>query len=477
MYEVPINNYFRLHHPRSRFKSHVEEVLYFVALSISDLGRISSDEFDNKLDAALRMFPGNAGKKPKTIANWRTEISSLFGMMQQYDGFTSPTRTAIRLSKENDLISFFRHFLLTFQYPGGHVKPHEAANMIRNGVRFHPASFFIDVLLAGQEMKKTGSTFGISPAEATDLILYDLAVTAKHELTPASIAKTIISNRKSKVEYDRAGDRVRYAKDILDYMIIADLLTYRPATDSYSLNPKTVSAAVSLRNEAAMFDGYLHLYGRNPTAAEVKECNFEWIEFVNKERSIESFGANISDILTFTSDSSSQEVDLLFVEGIKKALEGNANDIGRVGEVLAIEHEQNRLRALGRPDLAKKVQKIPERFAVGYDLQSYEGQAEESGDTPLYVEVKTTRSKSKNVHMAFKMTKNEWAVCKASATAYCIYRILISSDGTSLFTIRNPFQHYVDGNLDMTIGGDGAEISFSEACGDWVELLLTKAAS
>ena len=477
MYEVPISNYFRLHHPRSRFKSHVEEVLYFVALSISDLGKISSDEFDNKLDASLRMFPGNAGRKPKTIANWRTEISSLFGMMQQDDGFTSPTRTAIRLAKDNDLISFFRHFLLTFQYPGGHVKPHEAANMIRHGVRFHPASFFIDVLLAGQEMKKTGSTFGISPAEATDLILYDLAVTAKHEISPASIANTVISNRNSKVEYDRTGDRVRYAKDILDYMIIADLLTYRPVTDTYSLNPKTISAAVSLRNEAAMFDGYLHLYGRNPTAAEVKECNFEWIEFVNKERSIESFGANIADILTFTSDSSSEEVDLLFVEGIKKALEGNANDIGRVGEVLAIEHEQNRLRALGRPDLATKVQKIPERFAVGYDLQSYEGQAEESGDTPLYVEVKTTRSKSKNVHMAFKMTKNEWAVCKANATAYCIYRILISSDGTSLFTIRNPFQHYVDGNLDMTIGGDGAEVSFSETCGDWVELLLKKAAS
>ena len=477
MYEVPKSNYFRLHHPRPRFKNQVEEVLYYVALSISDLGTIGSEDFNNKLDSALRMFPGNAGKASKTIANWRTEISSLFGMMQQDDGYTSPTRTATRLSKENDLISFFRHFLLTFQYPGGHVKPHEAASMIRHGVRFHPASFFIDVLLAGQEIKTSGSTFGISPAEATHLILNDLTVTAKHQVTPASIANTVIANRRSKVEYDRAGDRVRYAKDILDYMIIADLLTYRPATDTYSLNPKTVSAAVSLRNEAALFDGYMHLYGHDPSAAEVKDCNFEWIEFVNYERSIENFGANITDILAFTSDDSNEEMDLLFVEGIKKALEGNANDIGRVGEVLAIEHEQNRLRALGRPDLAKKVQKIPEKFAVGYDLQSFEGQAEETGDTPLYVEVKTTRSKSKNVHMAFKMTKNEWNVCKANATSYCIYRILITSDGPSLFTIRNPFKHYVDGSLDMSIGGDGAEVSFSETCGDWVELLLKKAAS
>jgi hypothetical protein len=423
------------------------------------------------------MFPGNAGKTPKTIANWRTEISTLFGMMQHDGGYTSPTRTAIRLSNENDLISFFRHFLLTFQYPGGHVKPHEAANMIRRGIKFHPASFFIDVLLAGQEIKSSGSTFGISPAEATHLILNDLNVTARNTISPKAVAEIVIANRKNHVEYDRTGDVVRYAKDILDYMIIADLLTYRPATDTYSLNPKTVAAAVALRNAAELFDGYEHLYGHNPNASDVKDCNFEWIEFVNKERSIENFGANVAEILTFSSDDSDDEIDLLFVEGIKKALEGNANDIGRVGEVLAIEHEQNRLRLLGRPDLAMKVQKIPEKFAVGYDLQSYEGRVEETGDSPLYVEVKTTRSRSKNVQLAFKMTKNEWAVCKANAAAYCIYRILITPEGPSLFTIRNPFQHYVEGNLEMSIGGDGAEVSFSEDCGNWVELLLKKIAS
>jgi hypothetical protein len=477
MYSVPPKNYFRLHHPRPRFKNQVEEVLYFVALSISDLGSIDTTVFNEKLDAALRMFPGNASKTPKTIANWRTEISTLFGMMQQDKGFTSPTRTAIRLSEENDLISFFRHFLLTFQYPGGHVKPHEAANMIRHGIKFHPASFFIDVLLAGQEIKSSGSTFGISPAEATHLIFNDLDVTARGAISPNAVAKKVLANRKAHVEYDRTGDVVRYAKDILDYMIIADLLTYRPATDTYSLNPKTVAAAVALRNAAELFSGYDHLYAQSPSASDVKDNNLQWVEFVNQDRSIENFGANIAELLTFSSDDSGEKIDLLFVEGIKKALEGNANDIGRVGEVLAIEHEKNRLRQLGRPDLAKKVQKIPEKFAVGYDLQSYEGKVEETGDSPLYVEVKTTRSKSKNVHMAFKMTKNEWAVCKANAAAYCVYRILITPDGPSLFTIRNPFQHYVDGNLEMSIGGDGAEVSFTEECGTWIELLLKKIAS
>lgn len=477
MYSIPQDRYFRLHHPRPRFKNQVEEVLYYVALSISDLGTIRTEDFNKKLDNTIRMFPGNSALAPKTIANWRTEISTLFGMMQQDDGFTSPTRTAIRLSEENDLISFFRHFLLTFQYPGGHVKPHEAANMIAHGVRFHPASFLIDVLLAGQEIKSSGSNFGITPAEATHLIFNDLDVTARNKRSPEEIARQILSNREANVEYDRTGDVIRYAKDVLDYMIIADILTYRPATDTFSLNPKSIAAAISLRNEAAIFDGYKHLYAAAPSAADVKECNFDWVEFVNLDRSIENFSANVADIIAFTADSSPQEIDLIFIEGIKKALEGNANDIGRVGEVLAIEHEQNRLRALGRDDLAKKVKKIPEKFAVGYDLNSFEGVAEEDVDPPRFVEVKTTRSKSKNIHMAFKMTKNEWAQCKALKSSYCVYRILITPHGLSLFTIRDPFEQYANGDLEMTIGGDGAEISFTETCGEWVELLLTKVAS
>lgn len=79
--------------------------------------------------------------------------------------------------------------------------------------------------------------------------------------------------------------------------------------------------------------------------------------------------------------------------------------------------------------------------------------------------------------MAFKMTKNEWAQCKALNKSYCVYRILITPQGLSLFTIRDPFEQYANGDLEMTIGGDGAEISFTETCGEWVDLLLTKVAS
>jgi hypothetical protein len=475
VYRVPEKHFFRLHHPRPRFKNHTEEVLNFVALSISDLGEIETSSFNAQLDKAIRLFPGNSGKTPKTIANWRTEISTLFSMMRSEGGFTSPTRTAKRLSENQDLIEFFRHFLLTFQYPGGHVKSHEAAEMIRNGVRFHPTSFIIDVLLAGQEITQGNNSYGISAAEATHLIFNDLRVTAHHVLSSKAIASSILDNRKRRIQYDRAGDIIRYAKDVLDYMVNADLLSYRPATDTYALKPASISAAVALRNSAELFEGYDHLYRALPTAPDVASCQLEWVDFVNRNRSIAGFEDDISEILAFESDDSTNVVDALFLEGIKKALAGNANDIGRIGEALAIAHEQNRLRSIGRADLVDRVKKIPESFAVGYDIKSFEGRIPDSVESPLYVEVKTTRSRSKNLLMSFKMTPNEWVVCERN-TAYCIYRILLTPEGPSLFVIRDPHRHYVEGRLAMT-PRDGAEVTYTIDCGQWEQLRLERIAS
>jgi hypothetical protein len=125
---------------------------------------------------------------------------------------------------------------------------------------------------------------------------------------------------------------------------------------------------------------------------------------------------------------------------------------------------------LGRNDLAPRVVKIPERFGVGYDLNSFEGTKEESVDTPRLVEVKTTRSRSPRLFMSFKMTPNEWAVARNSRN-YFVYRILLSPEGPSMFVIPNPFQRYVDGDLVM-VPRDGAEITYTEESGIWQDLYL-----
>lgn len=464
------SSHFRLHHCRPRFKNHFEEVLLYVAQSISDLGTLEESDFNNRLDDQIRLFPGNLKKSAKTIANWRTEISALFSMMRTDDGVTRPTSIATRLAESQDLIEFFRFFLFRFQYPGGHVKPHEAAEMIGRGVRFIPAQFLIQVLIAGQELRDDGFPFGITPAEATHLIFNDLRVTASKEISPRQVAMAILDNRRRLTRYDRSGDVVRYAKDVLDYMIYADLATYRPATDSYSLNPVSVAASIAIAERSELFRGYDHLYGMVPSSRDVAESEGEWIDFASTVADIPDLAGGIDEILAISADSSTRSVDAVLMQGIANALQGNANDIGRIGESVAIAHEQNRLCAIGRSDLAPRVVKIPERFGVGYDLNSFEGSREQSVDTPRLVEVKTTRSRSRRLFMSFKMTPNEWAVARNSRN-YFVYRILLSPEGPSLFVIPNPFQKYVDGDLAM-VPRDGAEITYSDDAGEWQELML-----
>jgi hypothetical protein len=301
-------------------------------------------------------------------------------------------------------MAFFRNFLFRFQYPGGHVKPHEAAAMISEGIKFHPASFLIKVMVEGQDLQKSDGTFGVSPAEVTHLVFNNLSVTRFPGSTPSAIAQRILDNRKKRVAYDRRGDVVRYAKDILDYMFYADLVTYRPAVDRYSLNPLSIGVAVSLAESAEFFNGYDSLYGVHPTPAMVADRHGEWVSFASNVDGVPQLNGGIEEILAFQSDNSVGSMDAILVQGIAKALEGNANDIGRIGEAIAIVHEQNRLRELGRADLVARVVKIPERFGVGYDLNSFEGSLIENVDTPRHVEVKTTRSRSRNLFMSFKIS-------------------------------------------------------------------------
>src|SRR3989339_1181869 len=115
MYNVPNEYYYRLHHVRPRFKNDVESVLLYMATEISRLEPENKDDFNNKLNQVIKLYPGNASKTLKTINNWRTEISSLFGLLE-YDGdIVKPSKMAVLLAENQDLIEFFRYFLFYFQ--------------------------------------------------------------------------------------------------------------------------------------------------------------------------------------------------------------------------------------------------------------------------------------------------------------------------------------------------------------------------
>ncbi len=81
MYEVPKEYYIRLHHVRPRFKNDIENVLIFVASEIAKIPELPKEEFKLRINDAIKQYPGNSILEQKTIDNWRTEISALFGFM------------------------------------------------------------------------------------------------------------------------------------------------------------------------------------------------------------------------------------------------------------------------------------------------------------------------------------------------------------------------------------------------------------
>ena len=120
-YKIPEEYYFRIHHVRPRFKSDIENVLIYVAEELENVGELPVDEFIDAVNAALYRYPGNATKELKTINNWRTEISALFGFIEHTDTTDKPSRRAVELAQNQDLVESFKVFLYNFQYPGAHI--------------------------------------------------------------------------------------------------------------------------------------------------------------------------------------------------------------------------------------------------------------------------------------------------------------------------------------------------------------------
>ena len=473
MYRIPAEYYYRIHHIRPRFKNDVENVLFFLSGELSRLEPEEHSAFKEKLNGAIRLFPGNRSKTQKTIDNWRTEICSLFGLIEKKGSISKPSRLTKLLNENQDLLEFFRLFLYKFQYPGGHLKNYEVQDCIRKSVKFRPVPYMLAVMLEGQKLLDGDRRFGISKAEATHCIFNDLRVTTGVR-SPKETLELILANRVADCEYDSDGDTIRYAGDILDYMVLADLAKLKPNNQFYP-NTTDIEALKSFTDSNnTFFTPYNSLYKKaNLCVNDINELQDEWLDYVNRDLETLDFKTNI---LSFIEEFEELEEtkDSEFVKTVLKTIQERIDseskiktkEIGDFGESITIEHEKERLTKLEREDLLHLIKKIPEALAVGYDISSYEGKA----DIRRYIEVKTTISKNKLHVNSFNMTPSEWSAANTLKTHYYIYRLMVSSKGITLFIIVDPVQKYKDGAIEM-IPRDGAHITFNKESG-YIEDLL-----
>lgn len=88
--------------------------------------------------------------------------------------------------------------------------------------------------------------------------------------------------------------------------------------------------------------------------------------------------------------------------------------IGDLGELLVLQHEQEKLKSLG-------INKVPDHVSksqgdgLGYDILSYDENGKE-----MFIEVKTTSS---NVNTPFYITRNELEKSKQDSNNYFLYRL------------------------------------------------------
>lgn len=484
VYKIPDEYFFRIHHVRPRFKSDIENVLIYMAEEISKVGERPTSDFVSAVNAAIYRYPGNAHRELKTINNWRTEISALFGFIEHSDTTDRPGRRAIELAERQDLVECFKVFLYNFQYPGAHIKPSNVLEQIEAGIRFKPAQYILNVLRYAN--RDGGNAFGLTKSEACHCIFNDLRVTRDNEGAEKTYER-ILHNRRNGCEYDQTGDVIRYAGDIIDYMEIANLLkTYD--SRMYYLNTLEEEAIIKFCESTEWFSEYDRMIeNRAGSMQEVKDCTAGWFSYVNRDIQNTDFATDIlayiasdADELKTLKDNISNGQDAKLTDLIDRDSElqrriasyydtFTTKDIGDIGENLVHGHECMRVKIGGREDLIHLIKRIPAQFAVGYDISSVE-----LDERKRYIEVKTTIS-SKPLHFnRIHLTKNEWNTASSTHDRYYIYRLLLSKTEKKLFLLQDPVGLYKKDLIDM-VPSDGADITFDpQRVGSFEELLTWK---
>ena len=473
-YQIPDKYWHRIHFVRPRFKSNIENVLLYMANECCRIPKCPCDEYNRRYFNAIKMFPGNIDMADKTLHNWRTEIPALFGFYKEDKdtGITETSKMAFFLHENQDLTQFLRLFLFSFQFPGGHMKPQDLKDIIHHGIRFKPARTIIQVLMSGNKIMSeagSGKEMSISAEEATYCIFNDTRVTSG-DVTPEQTARTIIYNRKEKIKYytpadpknlsltgnvRSKGDMTRYAGDILDYMVIANLLEEHHGY--YSLRGNCLSALATFAGDTTWFSGYDTFYGKKDIeTTELSKTEPLWFEYVNHSMKPDLFKTDIRSIIGQDDD-----MDVVFEERIKDVMsfdDKTTKDIGNLGEAIICGHEKMRLKIKGYDEFVKLVQIVDSpTYHPGFDIDSFEADGTEDH---RYIEVKTTISKQKIQMYGFHMSTNEWRVAGTIKDHYCVYRLMLSENERTLFVLRNPVALYKSDKIDAE-PRNGMDITFS----------------
>ncbi len=419
-------------------------MLLLLANKIVNIGMIDADQFNALLDKIIAETSPTPLTE-KTIKNQRTEMIKLFGLVKYVDNLAIPGNRLAVLTQTQDTPRFFKSFCSRFQFPAGFLKPDKVREMVLAGVKFKPAQYLLRLFRIA--ISRRGE-FAINAAEVTHFIFYDKRVTVGGE-APDKALDRIVEARTKNIDLDKTGDTIRYARDFLNYMSEANLLT--ELRGMYALNERESSAIKAIIGDKDFFDKYSGVIRDDGTwdRDAYKKVDAEWMEWF-ADNSVEDDAFQTPTAALVRDDSNYPEQWQRIKEMLERkdpALRGAAlKEIGDEGEKIAYEYEQDFVKKI-HPSFSHMVKVVSHTAALGYDIISVK---QEDGRRKKYIEVKTTKKNYQSeTPIPFTISINEWSVARQLGDDYFIYRVIISKDGVAIFSIQNPPKRTEEGNLDI----------------------------
>jgi hypothetical protein len=342
-----------------------------------------------------------------------------------------------------------------------------------NGVKFKPAKHILQILRTGED--KTEDRAYITKGEACHMIFNDLRIVRDNESTESTWDR-IQQNRAENATYDMKGDVIRYAGDIIDYMVAANLLVTYDSKRFY-INRLEEENVQKFIHSNEWFDGYDSMLEKCnisidyiPDLAEIKKQYDNWFHYVNRNLMETDFS---TDVLAFLSDDQSGDGEEAISDSrrhfkmlLDSGVEITSKEIGDFGESLAFAHECARLRSEGADSIVHLIKRIPTNLALGYDINS-----REIDERHRYIEVKTTISSKPIRLFSFHLSRNEWNSAETNREQYFVYRFMVSKEQIKLYILSDPVGLY-KANIVGMVPIAGADITFRpETAGKYEELL------
>ena len=422
VHQPPKEYFLRSAFPRGRMLSHIEDDLTILAQLIARYEASPKEKFDENID---REYAKLRSASAKSIKNYRTEMTKLFGLVVVDEGgiVEASSRTATLIETQNFHL-FFKSFCNRFQFPNCINKPQETVKQLEAGVKFKPAKFILRLFLLG--IKQCGETFSLNGNEISNLVFNDLRVTTG-QVGPDMVLKRLLGLRKGKERFAGRSRMVQHGREFLGYMMLAKLL--KQDGREFSLNAAELPAINSIIEDNSFFE-IPKDYSTDPAVR--KNTQVEWALWYGELSRLEITKLTSAVSAVETKISVGEEA-VEFEQPAAEALK----EIGDKGEWIVLKYEKEKIGQI-RPDKVSLVKIVSNDTELGYDIQSFEF---EDVSKKKFIEVKTTERTfppALDILTFFPMSSNEWETAKNYGQSYYIYRVFLIATGSKMFIIQDP---------------------------------------